>query len=98
VRKGFDGGAEAASLLAQDVQNYLGGIDPKAVQDTSCRILVCANVRQLEPLYSTSRTIEFIQGFNSNPLAKFVDVGGTRENAEAKLHGMYPACRQYLTC
>ncbi|KAL2784807.1 hypothetical protein BJX66DRAFT_343680 [Aspergillus keveii] len=76
VRKGVDGGAEAAPLLAQDVQNYLGGIDPKAVQDTSCRILVCANVGQLEPLYSTSRTIEFIQGFNSNPLANFVDVGG----------------------
>jgi hypothetical protein len=90
VRKGFDGGAEAASLLAQEVQNYLGPIDPRAVQDTSCRILLCANVDQLEPLYSTSRTTEFIRGFNSNLLANFVDVGGTRENAEAKLHGMYP--------
>jgi hypothetical protein len=90
VRKGFDGGAEAASLLAQEAQNYLGGIEPKVVQDTTCRILVCANVDQLEPLYSTSCTTEFIRGFNSDPLANFVDVGGTRENTEAKLHGMYP--------
>ncbi|KAL3449161.1 hypothetical protein BJX65DRAFT_306226 [Aspergillus insuetus] len=77
---------------------------PRNLLPDTCVILVCANVDQLEPLYSTSRTTEFVRGFNSNPLAKFVDVGGTRENAEAKLHaalrnnfGNYH-CRHVVFC
>ncbi|KAL2836902.1 hypothetical protein BJX68DRAFT_273303 [Aspergillus pseudodeflectus] len=84
--KGFDGGNQAVYLLARETLKYLRAKDPSLDNETTCRILVCANEDELQPLYGASLLTAFIRGFNSNRLANFVDVGGGHEKVEDKLH------------
>ncbi|KAL2871644.1 CCCH zinc finger DNA binding protein [Aspergillus lucknowensis] len=96
VQGGEAGGAEAAQRLTEAVKAHLREVDAKGSPNITCRILVYANVNGLTVAYHDAEILrsrqdlrQFIQGFNKDGLADFIDVGGGKECADAKLHALF---------
>ena len=95
MRKGREGGQNAAVLLKYNIEKYLKANIPGAVGSLKIVIRLYADILGLHRLYNGSGNVlqivgleEFIRGFNmADPLCDFVDAGTGKGCTNIKLNG-----------